>query len=105
MKLALAIFLARYLAMNPESIRSSRVFYLSFLFAAVPVGLTLIQPDLGTSLVLLAVWAGIAFVAGGGRSTSRRCAVGAAVSPLVCASCRNIRGSKSRSSSRGPTNT
>jgi rod shape determining protein RodA len=64
MKLALAIFLARYLALNPESIRSPRVFYQSFLIAAVPVGLTLIQPDLGTSLVLLAIWAGMAFVAG-----------------------------------------
>lgn len=65
MKLILAIFLARFLALNPESIRSPRVFYQSFAFALVPIGLTLAQPDLGTSLVLLAIWAGIAFVAGG----------------------------------------
>jgi rod shape determining protein RodA len=64
MKLALAIFLARYLAFNPESIRSPRVFYQSFAFAALPICLTLVQPDLGTSLVLLAIWLGIVFVAG-----------------------------------------
>ena len=84
MKLALSIFLASYLAMHSESIRSARVFYSSFLFAAVPIGLTLIQPDLGTSLVLLAIWAGIAFVAGGRAiHFASLIAAGAAVSPLV----------------------
>jgi rod shape determining protein RodA len=65
MKLVLAVTLARFISQNSESIRSSRVFYGSFAIALLPVCLTLIQPDLGTSLVLLAIWAGVAFVAGG----------------------------------------
>jgi rod shape determining protein RodA len=84
MKLALAIFLARFLATHPESIRSSRVFYTSFAIALVPIGLTLAQPDLGTSLVLAAIWFGIAFVAGGRLIHFASLAlVGLAASPVL----------------------
>jgi rod shape determining protein RodA len=50
----------------------------------VPIGLTLIQPDLGTSLVLVAIWASIVFVAGGRPIHFASLALlGGATSPLL----------------------
>ena len=64
-KFAVIICLARYLAGKSEDeVRSLKTLAISFLIVLVPVGLIYRQPDLGTSLVLFAVWLGTVFVAG-----------------------------------------
>jgi rod shape determining protein RodA len=64
MKLLLALVLAKYFADNEDRIDNFAVVLKSLVFALVPTGMVLIQPDLGTSAVLLAVWIGVALMAG-----------------------------------------
>jgi rod shape determining protein RodA len=64
-KFAVIICLARYLAGKDEDeVRSPRTLLVSLLIVIVPVVMVYRQPDLGTSLVLLAIWFGMVFVAG-----------------------------------------
>ena len=63
-KLALAIILAKFLANRQDDVRSIRVVAGSAGLALIPTALTLIQPDLGTSLVFVAIWLGMIVVAG-----------------------------------------
>jgi rod shape determining protein RodA len=63
-KVALVICLARFWASREGQGQRRRTLLLSLLIVAVPVALVYRQPDLGTSLVLLAIWFGIAFAAG-----------------------------------------
>lgn len=63
-KLLLIICLAVYLVRRQEHIHEARVLIGSFLYMAVPILLIFKQPDLGTSLVLVAIWSGMAFIAG-----------------------------------------
>jgi rod shape determining protein RodA len=63
-KVALLICLARFWASREGQTQRLRTLMLSLLIVAVPVVLVFRQPDLGTSLVLLAIWFGIAFAAG-----------------------------------------
>jgi rod shape determining protein RodA len=63
-KVALLICLARFWASREGKTQRLRTLLLSLLIVAVPVVLVFRQPDLGTSLVLLATWFGIAFAAG-----------------------------------------
>lgn len=66
-KIALIIALAVFLVRRQDEIRSFRVFLLSFLYLAIPMGLIFRQPDLGTSLVLIAIWVVMLFVMGTDR--------------------------------------
>ncbi len=63
-KVALIIALAVFLVKHREEIRSLKVFLYSFLYLAVPMILIFKQPDLGTSLVLLAIWIMMTFIMG-----------------------------------------
>ncbi len=63
-KVVVIVCLARFLASREEDTRSFRTFALSLAIVAVPVALVYRQPDLGTSLVLLATWFGMTFAAG-----------------------------------------
>lgn len=63
-KIMLIIALAVFFVKRQEHIRSLRTFVLSGLYLAVPMLLIFKQPDLGTSLVLLAIWLTMAFVVG-----------------------------------------
>lgn len=63
-KIILIVALATFLVRRMEKIRSFETFALSFLYLAVPMGLIFKQPDLGTSLVLLAIWITMLFVMG-----------------------------------------
>ncbi len=63
-KLATVICLARYWASRGAGARGLRTLLGSLAIVALPVILVYRQPDLGTSLVLLAIWLGIAFAAG-----------------------------------------
>lgn len=64
-KAALIITLASFIAENRERLLTDfRTFLRTGLHMAVPLALVFLQPDLGTSLVLLAIWLGMLFFAG-----------------------------------------
>ncbi len=64
-KFTVIICLARYLAgKSDDEVRKPKTLLISLLLVLVPVGLVYRQPDLGTSLVLIAIWFGMVFVAG-----------------------------------------
>jgi rod shape determining protein RodA len=63
-KLITILLLARYLADNEHRMDSPRVLLTSFAIAAVPAALVFLEPDLGTAVVFIAIWAGMVFVAG-----------------------------------------
>ena len=63
-KLFVIITLAVFLTKNHEKIREFGTFMLSLGYIAVPMILIFRQPDLGTALVVLAIWAGMVFIAG-----------------------------------------
>ena len=63
-KIALIIGLAIFFTHRLDRIRSFKTFIESLAYLAVPMLLIFKQPDLGTSLVLIAVWATMAFVVG-----------------------------------------
>lgn len=55
-KLVLIIVLAKLLSDNYDRLEQPRYLLLSVVVTALPVALVLAQPDLGTALVLLAIW-------------------------------------------------
>lgn len=63
-KVVVIICLARFLASRADEGRSLKSLGMSFAIVAVPALLVYRQPDLGTTLVLLAIWLGMVFVAG-----------------------------------------
>lgn len=63
-KVIMIIALATFLVERKNHIRSFKVFFQSLAYLGVPLLLIFKQPDLGTSLVLLAVWITMVFVLG-----------------------------------------
>jgi rod shape determining protein RodA len=63
-KLLIILTLARFFADNRERIHQFRYVLISLAIVGVPVVLVYVQPDFGTAMVLLAIWAGMAVVAG-----------------------------------------
>ena len=64
-KLAVIMLLAAYFhAINPELIRNLRTYIPAFVIALVPFIQVMLQPDLGTSIMLLGAAAAVIFVAG-----------------------------------------
>jgi rod shape determining protein RodA len=63
-KVAVIICLARFLASREQEIGRLSTFLISLGIVALPVALVYRQPDLGTALVLAAIWLGMSFVAG-----------------------------------------
>ena len=63
-KLALVIMLARYLARHEEEIGRLRTVAGSLAILALPAVLVLLQPSLGTAVVLVAIWLGMMLTAG-----------------------------------------
>jgi len=63
-KLATIILLARYLSDNEHRLRQPRVLLVTLCMAAVPALLVFVEPDLGTAVVFIAVWAGMVYLAG-----------------------------------------
>lgn len=61
-KLVVIIGLARWFYLFRGEINAWRNVIITFLLAAVPAGLVLVEPDLGSALVILAVWFGILLV-------------------------------------------
>ncbi|MBN9493446.1 rod shape-determining protein RodA [bacterium] len=67
-KLATILALAKYFGDHGGDARDLRTLITSFLIAAVPAGLVFIEPDLGTSVVFMAIWLGVVIVAGARRT-------------------------------------
>ncbi len=63
-KLVMIIVLARYFAKHSYDIRKWRTIIISAVYLALPTGFILIQPDLGSALVIIAIWLGISLMAG-----------------------------------------
>lgn len=64
MKAALIILLSSFFAVRHVSIAQPRVIVISLLYFLIPAILVLVQPDLGTSLVLFGIWFGYLLVSG-----------------------------------------
>jgi rod shape determining protein RodA len=63
-KIVLILSLAHYLIAHKDEIRSLWGLVKSFLLIAIPAVIIIKQPDLGTGLVVIAVWFGMSFLAG-----------------------------------------
>jgi rod shape determining protein RodA len=63
-KVCTVILLAKYLSDHEERIRDIRIYLTSFVIAAVPAVLVLIEPDLGSATVFLVLWFGMVIIAG-----------------------------------------
>ncbi|HOM71382.1 MAG TPA: rod shape-determining protein RodA [Armatimonadota bacterium] len=63
-KISIIITLAVFLTSQRDKLREFKTFALSFVHIAVPMLFILKQPDLGTSLVIVAIWLGMTFIAG-----------------------------------------
>lgn len=63
-KILVIISLARFLADRQGQMEDIRVFLISLLMAAIPAGLVLIEPDMGTAMVFGAIWLGMVLTAG-----------------------------------------
>ena len=64
MKLGLVIVLAKYFSRRHVEIANIRHIIVSGIYAFVPFVLVVLQPDLGSALVLLAIWLGMVLVSG-----------------------------------------
>lgn len=62
-KLALIIILAKYFQVRAPFLRKFRYVLLSFLYAALPAALIMLQPDLGSALVHVGIWGGMLLAA------------------------------------------
>lgn len=58
-KLAMVIVMAKFLDVQGERLKNFRYIILSGVYLAIPMVLILIEPDLGSSLVVFAVWFGM----------------------------------------------
>ncbi len=63
-KLLTIVALARYLADRQLQITRVRVFLTSLALTALPAGLVMAEPDMGTAIIFGAVWVGMVLVAG-----------------------------------------
>ncbi len=61
-KLVIIIVLAKFFSDNYDRLDRPKYLLISLAYVAVPATLVMKQPDLGTALVLLATWAGMALV-------------------------------------------
>lgn len=63
-KFAMIILLAKYFADHARDSKRLRSILLSALYVGLPVGLILLEPDLGTALVFMGVWIGMLLASG-----------------------------------------
>lgn len=63
-KITTILYLAKYLDYNQKDIKSLRVFISAFLIIALPFGLILIQPDMGTASVYIPIFLAMLFISG-----------------------------------------
>ena len=63
-KVALIIFLAAFVSAKRTVFSSGGRLLISFILTSVPTALVLAQPDLGSAIILLAIWFGTLFLSG-----------------------------------------
>jgi rod shape determining protein RodA len=63
-KLIMILVLAKYFTDNQEYVKELRVFATSFFLTAIPAGLVFVEPDLGSAVIFLVIWLGMAIMAG-----------------------------------------
>lgn len=63
-KTCTVIMLAKYFSDNEDNVKSFRVFAISFGLMALPALLVIVEPDMGSALVFVALWFAMAVVAG-----------------------------------------
>lgn len=63
-KLTMIIVLAKYFSKNTHNVYQWPIIFISALYLTVPFGLILLQPDLGSAVVLIMIWLGISLAAG-----------------------------------------
>ncbi len=61
MKLIMVLVLARFFALRRGEINSVKNIILSFVYVLLPMGLIAKQPDLGSAIVIFAIWLGMLF--------------------------------------------
>jgi rod shape determining protein RodA len=67
-KLATILALARFFSEHGGDAKELRTLLLSLAIVAPVAGLVFIEPDLGTSIVFMAIWLGVVIIAGANRS-------------------------------------
>ncbi len=68
MKLVLIVLLAKYFSQRHVHVNDSRQIIVSGIYCLVPALITLIQPDLGSAIIIVLIWFGILFAAGISKS-------------------------------------
>ena len=63
-KLLVILALAKFFADHQEKMHLFRYVLISLAIVGIPMALVYIQPDFGTAMVLIAIWAGMAIIAG-----------------------------------------
>jgi len=63
-KIVLIILLAKYFSLRHAEIYRIRHVLVSGIYLLLPLSLVLLQPDLGSSLILIALWLGVMIIAG-----------------------------------------
>ncbi|HSP54998.1 MAG TPA: rod shape-determining protein RodA [Dehalococcoidia bacterium] len=63
-KILVIIALARFMADHQHEMHDLRIFGMTLAMAAVPAGLVLIEPDMGTAMVFGATWMGMVLISG-----------------------------------------
>lgn len=61
-KILLVLFLAKWFNVQPHDGRWWRLIFRSALLIGVPVGLVMLQPDLGSAMVIIAIWLVMIFI-------------------------------------------
>ncbi len=63
-KIAIVIVLAKYFSEHRTALHEFRHLVISFIYTLIPVGLVLVEPDLGSALIMLSIWAGMYLMVG-----------------------------------------
>ncbi|KKU89964.1 MAG: Rod shape-determining protein [Candidatus Yanofskybacteria bacterium GW2011_GWA1_48_10] len=64
MKLAIIILMAKYFSQRHIHINDYRHVIVSGLYCLIPIGITLLQPDLGSAIIMLMIWLGMLVAVG-----------------------------------------
>ncbi len=63
-KLLVIAMLAKYFSRRHVEIKNPKHLYISVLYALIPVGFILLQPDFGSAVIIISLWIGMALIAG-----------------------------------------
>jgi rod shape determining protein RodA len=64
MKLVLVLLLAKYFSRRHVEIKNIKHIFISGIYAIIPFGLVLLQPDFGSAIIIFLIWFGVTLVSG-----------------------------------------